>query len=46
MKEFKFEQHTEEKDALFLLKQHKKKLAKQQIIFAAAFIVALIFLIF
>lgn len=46
MKEFKFEQHTEEKDALFLLKQQKKKLAKQQVIFAAAFIVALIFLIF
>lgn len=46
MKEFKFEQHTEEQDALFLLKQQKKKLAKQQVIFAAAFIVALIFLIF
>lgn len=45
MKDFKFEQNSEEKDALYLLKQQKKKLAKQQVIFAAAFLVALILLI-
>ena len=45
MKDFKFEQNSEEKDALLLLKNQHKKLAKQQVIFAAVFLTGLILLI-
>ena len=45
MKDFKFEQDAQEKDALQLLKHQHKKLAKQQVVFAAVFLTGLIFLI-
>jgi hypothetical protein len=45
MKDFKFEKSSEEQDALLLLKHQHKKLAKQQVIFAAVFLTGLIFLI-
>lgn len=45
MKDFKFEQSTTEQDALALLKKQTRRLAKQQVVFASVFLVALIFLI-
>ena len=45
MKDFKFEQHTKEEDAINLLKHQHKRLAKQQVLFAAIFLVSLVLLI-
>ena len=45
MKDFKYEQNTKEADALNLLKHQHKRLAKQQVLFAAIFLVSLVLLI-
>lgn len=45
MKDFKYEQNTKEADALNLLKHQHKRLAKQQVLFAAIFLVSLILIV-